>query len=645
MRAVCDACEAAQPSDWKPGDLCTACGQIARREKRCHWCATWTPDGRFCRSCGSATVGDEQYAAARMLKAAGVDQFALPERLAALDADHREHLTRMYQRQAARVARVVDDAAFAESMFADRSCSRGWSSEIEDQLIGQLPIADDELDAWLGPIVKGAVAKLEPAARLRALSKSAPLDVIRQLAGVALVRCGAITDADEADTARRALYSDDTRLRDLAALAFSSWRAQSLPVGLARDSEIIDALLVCTRVDEAAIGLRMVGEDAELSPTVLASTDPDLSFCVAIVLGRVESLVGALGDSDRRFPAARALARHGHGDQLRSHLQDLDEGQLVSVLMALQHRDEAFPSLHDELLAIADRAGRDDRLRFRAAELVVREHRPEDALRLLRIDPDDSSLAQLVVQKMELPDAEIDAVARHLVAQGSFGSHQYGVDDLADSGRLRDDFVPRLWPQVLDEERARNLLRFAERQLGARGDATLHRFVISVVFGERTEPVRSESWWVLRRWYAQTKYAWTGPLVFEADAIETWFGPVPSFLERVAAFLRSPAGSGDITLQEKVAELLRYAEHEHIAAIAAAHGDAFRRFVEGFPAVLRDNTIRNDLRSAVVRFYEHMSHMEAWLPAVLEALTHHGDSDGEMAFECSDTRRRIVERA
>lgn len=641
MRAICDTCEAAQPADWKPGDLCTSCGQIARREKRCHWCAGWTPEGKFCRGCGSATVDDEHYAAARMLKAAGVDQFALPERLGALESDHRDHLTRMYQRQAARVARVVDDVAFVESELR----TQGWSVEIDDELIGRLPLPDDELDASVGPISKGPAVTFDAVARLQQLCNAAPIELLRELAGVALVRSGAINDSEQADTARRALYADDIRLRDEAALAFSGWRAQSLPVGLARDNEIIDALLVCTRADEAAVGLRMMGEEAKLSPLVLASTDPDLAFSVALVTGRVESLVAALGDPQRRFAAARSLARHGHGDRLRTHLNELDDDQLMAVLDTLQRRDEPIPALHDELFAIADRAGNDDRLRYRTADLVVREHRPEDALRLLRIDPTDSSVAQLVLQQMHLPAGELDAVARHLVEHGRFGAHQYGVEDLADSARLRDDFVPTLWPHVVDEERACNLLRFAERQLGARGDDALHRFVLGVVFGDRTERVRSESWWVLRRWYAQTKYAWTGPLVFEADAIQTWFGPVPTFLERVAAFLRSPDASGDLTLQEKVAELLRYAEPEHVAAIAVAHDDAFCRFVEGFPVVLRDASIRLDLRSAVVRFYEHMSRLDAWLPTVLAELTHPAEGDGDMAFECSETRRRILERS
>jgi hypothetical protein len=128
VRAVCESCAAAQPKDWAPGDLCTSCGVIARRELRCHWCATFTPEGRFCRSCGAETVADELYAPARMLKAAGVDQFSVKDRLAALDGDHIAHLARLYQRQAALVASRVDELAWVERFLLGDS----WSQELDD---------------------------------------------------------------------------------------------------------------------------------------------------------------------------------------------------------------------------------------------------------------------------------------------------------------------------------------------------------------------------------------------------------------------------------------------------------------------------------------------------------------------------------
>jgi hypothetical protein len=92
MRLSCEKCGARQPADWKAGDRCPGCGEAARREQRCAWCAAWTPAGKFCRTCGCELVDDARWGAARMLKAGGVDKFQLARRLIELEADHAEHL-------------------------------------------------------------------------------------------------------------------------------------------------------------------------------------------------------------------------------------------------------------------------------------------------------------------------------------------------------------------------------------------------------------------------------------------------------------------------------------------------------------------------------------------------------------------------
>ena len=78
MRAVCEKCGAAQPPDWKAGDLCGACGAAVRRDVRCFWCAKGTPFAKFCRSCGAELVDERLFSAARMLKDAGTDRFTVP---------------------------------------------------------------------------------------------------------------------------------------------------------------------------------------------------------------------------------------------------------------------------------------------------------------------------------------------------------------------------------------------------------------------------------------------------------------------------------------------------------------------------------------------------------------------------------------
>ena len=152
MRAVCAACAQAQPPDWRPGDLCTHCGQAVRHDRRCFWCAKWVPVARFCRACGAETVPEARYGAARMLKDAGVDRFAVPKKLTELDAEQLDNFTRIYQRQAVVVARHVDDLRFLERFLRQRH----WSGELEDQLIPQLPWPKETLAAFtVSPLPAG----------------------------------------------------------------------------------------------------------------------------------------------------------------------------------------------------------------------------------------------------------------------------------------------------------------------------------------------------------------------------------------------------------------------------------------------------------------------------------------------------------
>src|SRR5579871_973837 len=116
-RAICEVCSHPQPLDWKPGDLCTECGQAVRREVRCFWCAKWTPAGKFCRRCGAAVLEESLYGAARMLRDAGADRFRIPQLIGELDPDQLENFTRIYQRHAAVLERHLDHLRFLEGFL------------------------------------------------------------------------------------------------------------------------------------------------------------------------------------------------------------------------------------------------------------------------------------------------------------------------------------------------------------------------------------------------------------------------------------------------------------------------------------------------------------------------------------------------
>src|SRR5512146_1609966 len=96
QRAVCEKCGEVQPRDSEAAAACVACGAPVRAEARCAWCARWTPQSRFCRGCGAEIVPSQDYGAARMLKAAGVDRFSILKRLHELDPAQVESFAQIY---------------------------------------------------------------------------------------------------------------------------------------------------------------------------------------------------------------------------------------------------------------------------------------------------------------------------------------------------------------------------------------------------------------------------------------------------------------------------------------------------------------------------------------------------------------------
>ena len=644
MRAVCDSCEAAQPVDWKPGDLCVRCGQVVRRERRCHWCAGWTPDGRFCRACGAETVPDEQYAAGRMLKHAGVDQFSIVERLRSFDADQIENYTRIFQRQAVVVARLVDDVAFAERFLLQQQ----WSAALDDELAAKLPMAEDEIAALrLPPGVEP-----DPAVRLEVMAATAPRPRIRSLAALARLRVSPSPIGTErgrliTDLAETALDDGNLRVRDEAALALSGWRVLYGPRRVGDPRTIAEALRDCIArgvfPSEARVGLRLLGHDIELDASERPTTDGDASFGFAMALGERDGLAAALRSPERRSAAALRLGSLGMGAPLAATIELLPEADAAAVLEAFP-RDSKQPALHDALMRIAE-STTNDQLRKAAVKLLVAEGRPADARRLASLAPSERWILQSVLQRMPLDTADLTALCNSLVADGRFSMNQYGITDLAADARLRDDFVPRAWSNAASDDVRLSLLRFAEEQLKSRADDALQAFMLGIVFGTWPAAMRGEAWWCLKRWYATIEYASQGPLVLEAGAIERFFPSVEVFLGRFAAVLGDRATLEEMALQEKLSSMLRYAATDALATVVTAPGWARVRDV--LVRLTADAAVRLDLRASTVRFFEHVAALDAVqregvlrdLAAITEA------SVPDLAYEASSTAERIQRRA
>ncbi len=628
MRAICDSCEARQPTDWKAGDLCTTCGAVARRERRCHWCVKYSPEGRFCRSCGGETVADELFAPARMLKAAGVDQFSIAAKLASLDTDHVEHLTRMYQRQAAIVGRHVDDLRFIEQYLV----GSGWSDDLDDELTGQLPMPDEQVSALSNPPQSSS----NEADRMRGFAEHGMFDLTRLLAAIAVIRNGWLTHGDQADIAEQGLGHQDPRINDDAALAFGHWRTLHLPMRMVTNHKLVDALVACTRRDDATIALRLLGETNQVDRSLLASIDPDRAFAAALALQDVASLSAAIEVPERCYAAALALARAGETAQLDRALRALTkEDQIESILGCLRHPSRPVPELHPVLWELTQKH-RD--LRSTIALIIAAAKRPEDAAALVALDPTDSGVVQTVLQRMELGQADLTEIARTLVKHRRFTTNLYGVRDLATKGLLADSFIPSVWGKAVDDEQRLDFLRFVREQLEARNDRELTAFVLNIVFCDASTnydfEVRSQAWSAMAR--GSRKH-----LILEEQSILASFASVPDFLARFSSLLGDPRLSNFVLLFDPIEELLGYSPTESLPSVTA-HTEAFERFFAFLSTFLRTNA-REGLRNSSVRFLEHIAQSDpAWFDRVIELFSDFRDTD--LAFECETTASRLQTR-
>ncbi|WP_407569709.1 zinc ribbon domain-containing protein [Deinococcus altitudinis] len=569
-RAVCEACGADQPPDWQPGDLCVQCGEAARREQRCHWCTRLTPEGNFCRHCGSGLVADGLYGAARMLKAAGVDQFSLPERLNGMPPEQREHFSRLYAPHGRMVERHLDDLSFVVgSLRAGRGRPSGgpagngarrdglsgsWIPDLEDALLPLLPLPEAELRALTLPPTR-AVTDLERLAEIRDGSPFALTSQLSALAAIRLtLRLGVPRNELDARWAAQALNSPDEAVQQAAALTLADWRFTAGHPYAAQPGHLRDVLsdlyrrtaqAGVGRADplhaEAGLGLALLAQHyanvqsvpvpAELLTPLLSSEDPDLAFGAALALGETGALRAALRVPERRALAAARLARLGEIAPLAPVLRLLEPDEQSRVLGTLR---VAAPELNGVLLELLGNR----ETRTEAARLLLLEGRPGNALPLVEADPD---LAEQVLRNPALSARDTEQVCVRLLAQGRFRLSRLGVlRELAESGGISDAFVPEQFVAASEEGR-QELFVLAGLQLAARADPALHRFLWHLIESDSPFQTRERAWSVLASWYGrygqELRCSLAGARQFFGGAT---FGGVEEFVDRLCRVIERP---------------------------------------------------------------------------------------------------------
>lgn len=546
MRAVCEQCAAVQPADWQAGDLCATCGQASRHDVRCPWCTCLTPSAAFCRACGSGLVPAAWYGAARMIKAAGVDQFSVPERLAQMPEAQRDHFSRLYAPHSRALERQVDDLAYVESFLR----GGGWSRALEDEWLPHLPLPPETL-AQLSerlPLPPTAVERPD-LQRLAEIRDSSPLPHTAQLAALARIRLGAPRSAEDSLRAGEAMRSPDQQVREEAALALGHWRFVTAYGYAVQPGALRDELLTVYRRSshiEAALGLALLAAQyanvqslsfpPDLFAPLLGAEDTDVAFAAALVLGETALLVAALKHPERRHAAARGLIRQGQAAPVAAVFLQLTPDQQEDLLSALRYGVGQLGEWCEVLATVLDTSP-SAQLRRSAAHVLVREGRPQDALRVVAADP--SSFAGPVLQNPALSARDLEDVCLLLLRLGKFDlSRIRALSDLACSGRPALEFVPGAFAGV-DEAGQQELCVFAGQQLRAGGGPELHLFLWQVITQAPSLAVRARAWHALSGWY-QFPGEGQEPLRCSRDAVSRYFGDLPSFLERLCRVIEQP---------------------------------------------------------------------------------------------------------
>lgn len=551
MRAICEACSAAQPAAWRAGDLCAQCGRAVRRELRCFWCAKWTPAATFCRSCGAACVESAQYGAARMLKDAGADRFRVPQLLGELEPDQIENFTRIYQRQAALAARHVEDLQLVERELQRHD----FSVMLEEQLAAQLPWDEATLQRMrLHPRLHASEFDM-----ICAVEAQTPFEITRALAPLARLLQ---LDARAWGSSRALLRHHEPAVREAAAFALSSWRVLARHgIGNGDQSLLVELLEHSTLRAEAQLRLAAItGEALEIGWAAQGELDPEREFQLALVRGERDRLAAALREDDLRCIAAgRVLIELGETALLEHALLDRSAQVQASLVAALAAARKPAPSCNQALLQLLERSA-DEALREDAARVLCRALPPGSGLRLARAARGNTSILQSLFQLAQLPPDELSEVLALLAEQGQFQANMYGVHDLLERGQLRPDAVPRAFARANHDAR-KQLCLLAGEQLRRASNPGLARFLMRIVHGEHPPDLRVSAYLALQRWHRErTKHLRDASelplLALQPALLAQFFGSTAEFLPRLRAQLRDRGVLQEVSLSDHLYQLL-----------------------------------------------------------------------------------------
>ncbi|MBL8216925.1 MAG: hypothetical protein JNK87_39765 [Bryobacterales bacterium] len=604
MRLFCESCQQSQPPQARRGDHCVLCGLIARREQRCYWCLNHTPEGKFCRKCGAATIADHLFGAARMLKDAGVDRFTIARQLGEMDPEQVDTFSSIYAQHAAVMYCHVDQVAAAQPYLV----LRHWARELEEELLAQLPWPDKRLEELRLPAIP-----FDGLDHLRWIREHAAFHQTRLLATLALAV--ATGDPKLVKTAYREIYtSGDDRLRQEAALALTHWRTYHGTDNLwdhldIRYRDVWEDVKRAPTSKAQRARLMMVGLEP-IAPEVLEDRDPDLAFMAAIGTKMPERLANAAASSDgtKRFVAAKLLLEWGAGDRASQALLQASPDHQYKLLRELARERKPAHGLKRALFEILETTTHDE-LRRLAGEALARDCQPRDAAEIYRLTGGNRTVVQNLLQQGNLPPETLRDLCQAQVDAGAFSADQWGMKEIAIDGRMPPDFVPKAFVNAAAPMRLQ-LLRFAEQQMVACNPRGLRTFVVGVAFGGFGPEPMQDAWAVLQRSHPQTGPQIEKAVNFTTAFAQEHFGSFENMLRAVTRLLNMPDEVlSHYAMRDHAANLLRYAE-DGISQHIAAHPKEALLLEKALIRVAENDRLCRSLRGDAVLFLGTMAENE-----------------------------------
>jgi len=391
------------------------------------------------------------------------------------------------------------------------------------------------------------------------MSERSPINVIRNLAILVRLRLGDMTAYREASY----LIEGDDELSAEALLHITNWRCTYFVDDRVNAYKLIDALRAHPMRDYAAPRLAWhSGDPVETPPT----DDADTEFIRAIAERQYAVLESALASEDaaKRYAAATTLILYKQarniGPVLRAASSKFQFELLQSILLA----KTPIPELSEDLLAIAETTQNVKVCRSAAAALCLGP--TFDALRLLQIAPDNRDIIHAFLNGKH--DSEVFAAGVGFLArQGRFQLSDMGWDNATKEGRLPDDFVESIYPEMPSATQV-ELIKLAEKQLGHRGDyrCSVARFLVRTAFATSDELVRDTAWWALIRNPLHNEFMKFTPFPLRVENVLWAWESMEEFLTVLLHVLR--ASKDDRNISDELGKLLYQTNAKFLHAAA-----------------------------------------------------------------------------